>query len=483
MDDLQSVSAALATLGYGPISAPAFASLALHHTAQLLYEAGNGELLVTVLFGKRSGQTSFSLYLCDCVQRSLGPSGWGSVSTGVKMLFLSFLDALTSSRAAPLPGARKPGSSTRANAATQIDATQRGGVGGAGARGGAAASESSPRGDCTVNTPEDTDRSSRDAAGFGGPMAGGALPLPADSAVDADELPPLPSGLPTSSQVGARRPGLADAMSSQLHALPEIPALLQLPEMVGNDYEHAEEGASQPDCVEISIPGALFGSVLAILRCNSRKDQRVVRNWSMVLKQSTTTLLGWLPSTAVRSRTAPTYKSLTHKAVVNAKITFGDDAVQHTFETPIMGNTRGTLVTPTRAIILFVAGKGEPLYLWLVDQFKSGVVVESGPKRKVPPASSTAGEDPPARRRLLENGTGDGTGEAGESCSPATDCGPAANGAAAERGESGSSVRRRPVVLQRIAMGQRPARRRQTVVRREAVYRRLVVLTRRAVGR
>lgn len=483
MDDLQSVSAALAALGYGPTSAPVFASRALHHTAQLLYEAGNGELLVTVLVGKRSGQTSFILYLCDCVQRSLGHSGWGSVSTGVKMLFLSFLAALTSSRAAPLPGARKPGSSTSANAATQIYATQRGGVGGAGARGGAAANESSPRGDCTLNTPEGTDRSSRGAAGFGGPMAGGALPLSEDAAVDADELPPLPSGLPTSSKVGARRPGLADAMSSQRHALPEIPALLQLPEMVGNDYEHAEEGASQPDCVEISIPADLCGSVLASLRCNSRKDQQVVRNWSMVLKQSTTTLLGRLPSTAVRSRRAPPYRALTHQAVVNAKITLGDGAVQHTVETPIMGNTSGTLVTPTRAIILFMAGKGEPLYLWLIDQFKSGVVVESGRKRKAPPASSTAGADPPAGRRRLDNGTGDGPGEAGESGAPATDGGPAANGAAAERGASGTSVRQRPVVLQRIAMGQRPARRRQTVVRRQAVYRRLVVVTRRAVGR
>ncbi|KAK1862019.1 hypothetical protein I4F81_004595 [Pyropia yezoensis] len=75
MEDLSSVSAALAVLGYGPTSAPVFAARAVHHAAQLLYESAGGELLVTVLVGHRTQSKSLILYLCDSVNQALRPAG------------------------------------------------------------------------------------------------------------------------------------------------------------------------------------------------------------------------------------------------------------------------------------------------------------------------------------------------------------------------------------------------------------------------
>lgn len=91
MDDLYSVSAALAALGYGPTSAPVFAARAVHHAAQLLYEAADGELVVTVLVGQRTRSASIVLYLCNNKQRALGRARGGRPSQRVSSFYFYHL--------------------------------------------------------------------------------------------------------------------------------------------------------------------------------------------------------------------------------------------------------------------------------------------------------------------------------------------------------------------------------------------------------
>lgn len=218
------------------------------------------------------------------------------------------------------------------------------------------------------------------------------------------------------------------------------------------------EGADPPELVERSIPPALCLSVLASLRRHHTKYQMAVRNWCMMLKLATTTLLERLPDASARSKRAPTYRALTPKAVENAKIVFMGRVAVHTIERPVMSNTSDTLVTPTLAIILYMAHKGDPLYLWLIDQFHCGAIVKSGRKRKAPPSGSTndggpASDSDASRRRrnaqqpgapVAGGGRQDGAGDRDRAAAAA---GPTTTGADGRRrglapGEATSSTGR-----------------------------------------
>ena len=89
-----SVLSILAALGFAPDSAAVYAARAAHHSARLLYKTTQGELLVTLLVGKRSSNNAVMLYVCECVEQALQPSDMANISTGMKLIFFSFRSLL-----------------------------------------------------------------------------------------------------------------------------------------------------------------------------------------------------------------------------------------------------------------------------------------------------------------------------------------------------------------------------------------------------
>jgi len=89
-----SVLSVLAALGFAPDSAAVYAARAAHHSARLLYKTTQGELLVTLLVGKRSSNNAVMLYFCECVEQALQPSDMAHISTGMKLIFFSFRSLL-----------------------------------------------------------------------------------------------------------------------------------------------------------------------------------------------------------------------------------------------------------------------------------------------------------------------------------------------------------------------------------------------------
>jgi len=489
MEDLHTLAAALATLGYAPNSSASFAARAAHHSAELLYEAAQGDLLVTLLVGRRSTQTSIVLYLCDSVQQSLSAGDWSTVGTGVNWLFMTFrgslrpIDARSQRPTTPRDGVNVS-SAGPAGSSYALGGSVAGSGGGAPGSGGGAAGQGrgavgseggavrsngaemshlrggTPPLHCAPPGPDDgggaAGSGSVDAAAgsdhAGGPVGGEAPSLP--------PRPPPRASLP--SRV-SREPQL------RRHALPEMPTMLSLPKMVGNsepsNQARTEDGTGAGNATsagdatdavdatvtanmtgaasatgeaaatgeadatgavnatgavskarEVNIPDNLCASILPGLRRHYSTDQLAIRSWLKLLKQCTLTLLQRLPPSMLVSKRAPQYKAMTPAAVANVEIKYNDGGVLRSALRPVITNTASTNVTPIIAIILYMANEGDPFYLWMIDQFKSGVIVESTRKRKAPASSTSAGHaddnQPPRRQRTTPSGTG--TPHAGE---------------------------------------------------------------------
>jgi len=445
MDNLQSVSAALAALGYSSSSAPVYAARAAHHAAQLLYEAAEGELFVTVLVGQRRRPTSIILHLCDSVQQRLQPASWGTLSTAVKMLFYSFHAACENAPAQPGSAA-----GSAATGGGSVVATGTYPAGRSGELGGDAVMDFASAGQGGGQDDGGNDNV------LGLPPAGSINRIPANlphGSAPADGAPINGTGGPQAAptppirrpqDVGGRRPATAaPAAPPYRHSLPDVPMMLTLPEMRGHEAADATPVVAPDNLKIIIIPAEFCAVTLASLRRHYTTDQKMVRNFCMVLMQCTKTLLGRLPSGSLRSRRSPTYIPLTPAAVTNAKIIYWDGGTDPTEITkPFYRNTGVANVPGTLALILYMAHQRSPLYLWLIDQFDAGVTVESGRRRKAaadPDVGASGGEGDgrgQPRRRLGTPGGGRSAAPGGASASVAND------GASAVGGVGRASVRR-----------------------------------------
>ena len=435
MDNLASVSAALAALGYSSSSAPVYAARAAHHAAQLLYEAADGELLVTVLVGQRRRPTSIILYLCDSVQERLQPASWGTVSTAVKMLFYSFHAAFEGAPFAP--------SSAAGSAATGGESVVGTGTHPAGASRGLA-------GEALLEN--------FGAAGQGGhdengadeelepPPAGGDNVAPAtqprggSTAAEGAFIEGTggPPGAPTPptrrpQEVGGQPPPTAARQAApQRHALPDVPLMLSLPDMRGHEAADATPAVAPADLTTVTIPAEFCAVTLACLRRHYTTDQKMVRKFCMMLMQCTKTLLGRLPPGSLPSKRSPTYIALTPAAVTTAKIIYWDGGKEPIeIAQPHYGNTGVANVPATLAIILCMAHKRSPLYLWLIDQFDAGVMVESGRRRKAAADHGASGGEGDTRgqpRRRLGTHGGGGNAAHGGARAPVGGLGASAGG-------------------------------------------------------
>jgi len=280
MEDLHTLAAALATLGYASDSATSFAARAAHHSAELLYEAAQGDLLVTLLVGRRSSQTSIVLYLCDSVQRALGTGEWGTVSTGVNWLFLTFRGALgpvdtrtqrpmtsnegfnlsstDAARGAAAPGGSAPGSGGAACA----------GAGAAGSHGGGA-------GGVSDGAPPSGGPSSavEESGGAVGSRSAGAAPAGGSAGGPGDEQVARP-GVPPARH--PQRPPAPLRPPLERHNLPDVPTVLSLPRMIGNTEVRdntdaavdagasvAPGGTNEPGAADAAGAAAAFGAAAA----------------------------------------------------------------------------------------------------------------------------------------------------------------------------------------------------------------------------
>jgi len=121
----------------------------------------------------------------------------------------------------------------------------------------------------------------------------------------------------------------------------------------------------------------------------------------VLLKQSTHALLLRLPADSVQSRRSPTYQSLTPKVVVNKVVKYWDGKRHVPVTNPVLNNTGRVTHEVVFAIICCMVYQRQPLYLWLVGQFQSGVTAEAQRKRKAPDGDVAARTETPRRGRRL----------------------------------------------------------------------------------
>jgi len=119
----------------------------------------------------------------------------------------------------------------------------------------------------------------------------------------------------------------------------------------------------------------------------------------VLLKKFTHALLLCLSADSVKSRRSPTYQSLTPKVVLNKVVKYWNGKRHVSVTNPVLNNTGKVTHEVVFAIICGMVYQRQPLYLWLVEQFQSGVTVEEQKKRKAPDGNDVAWKKAPRRGR------------------------------------------------------------------------------------
>ncbi|KAK1869497.1 hypothetical protein I4F81_011973 [Pyropia yezoensis] len=427
-ESLGDVASSLAALGFGSHSAVLCAARVLHYSAQLLYDAGCGDLVVAVVVGKRDSTNGVLLYGGPPRSVSVGPSLMANLSTSVRLM-LSSLRAIAScpERAPPAHqlldtfSQRTPHSPTPAAPAAPLRPSW--------------------------VPPNDDDGS------WNEDNPSGALSLPASPSLPASTpsgivpgptalRPPLPSsgGVPPSAVApslgiagagagrggsaasaasgdlaesagrgelvaGAMRRGLAAGrgrgvsadvvdgdqqnLSSPSMVLDTVPGLLDIPDMIGSAAEEAK--LTLRPLNQIFIPDDVTSSVLRQLRTYYDSDKWLLRRWAPLLKHACTLLIAKKTAPGKKAITIGSYRSMTPKVCFNAIVTFTDGLCKRVAERPMLDKTSHVNETAYFAVILVMAYQEQTFYLWLIEQFAHGAVCATGRKRKAPLLA--AGED------------------------------------------------------------------------------------------
>jgi len=137
LEGYSSILSVLAELGFAPDSSAVFAARAAHHSARLLYEATQGELLVTLLSGTRWSNNAVMLYVCESVERALQRSDMANFSTGMKLIFFASRSLLVAGAARGGPGGQASSGALGLGSGASVQRNHGGDAGGAMVGGGA----------------------------------------------------------------------------------------------------------------------------------------------------------------------------------------------------------------------------------------------------------------------------------------------------------------------------------------------------------
>jgi len=148
-------------------------------------------------------------------------------------------------------------------------------------------------------------------------------------------------------------------------------------EVVGGNAAGAGQATTETAALpEINVPKERCQTVFSSLRAYHKKDQQLLGAWLVLLKKITHALLLRLSADSVISRRSPTYQSLTPKVVLNKVVKYWDGKRHVSVTNPVLNNTGKVTHEVVFATICGMVYQRQPLSLWLVEQFQSGVTVE-----------------------------------------------------------------------------------------------------------
>jgi len=456
IESLGDVASSLAALGFGPQSSVLCAGKALHYSAQSLFDAGNGDLVVAVVVGKLESTNGLLLFGGPPRSVAVGPSLMANMSTSVRMM-LSSLRAIASSPelAGPAPAAldsfprRVEPPSPRRPPVPAASSSLLPPAGGDCVSNDEGAHESPPaspgpgaRSTSQRNPPPRTSLSGPVPFRTPLPLASSSLgataatlsrSLVAGTVRGGSAEPPRPLNVAPGTETGDEE----RLEQLQQHIVLEtVPGLLEIPDMIGSAAEEAKLRVGALETID--IPDDIASSVLRQMRTYYQSDKSMLRQWAQLLKHACTMLIAKKTAAGKKPVTIGSYRAMTPKACVNAVVKLKDGVYPRMVERPMLHKTSHIDEKTYLAVVLVMAFQEQSFYLWLIAQFSHGAICLAARKRKRPLQGDNAGEDSADGNTMLGSdvhvGIGGGEGGRGRAAAGAS---PSSNRAA--RGRTATS--------------------------------------------